>query len=87
MPSHERAAAGAHYSRNSLWDRVLKCQFAEWAFMERLRSGAASGAQGRAHESAANSSILTRPVESLDPFMVEHEFRDRARDICVAHQR
>ena len=29
MPSHERAAAGARYSRNSLWDRVLKCQFAE----------------------------------------------------------
>jgi hypothetical protein len=41
----------------------------------------------RAYESAADSSILTRPVESLDPFMVEHEFWDRARDICVAHQR
>src|SRR5882724_6364159 len=44
-------------------------------------------AQGRAYESAANPSILTRRIESLDPFMVEHEFRDRARDICVAHQR
>ena len=30
---------------------------------------------------------LADPVESLDPFMVEHEFRDRARDICIAHQR
>ncbi|SRR5258705_7178621 len=55
--------------------------------MERLRSGAASWAQGRAYQSAANSWIPTRPIESLDPFMAEHEFRDRARDICVAHQR
>jgi hypothetical protein len=39
------------------------------------------------YESAANSSVLTRPVESLDIFLVEHEFRDRARDICVVHQR
>jgi hypothetical protein len=53
--------------------------------MERLRSGAAI--KRRAYESAANSSILTRPAKLLDPFMVEHEFRDRARDICVAHQR
>ena len=42
---------------------------------------------GCALESAANPSILTGPAKSLDPFMVEHEFRDRARDICVAHQR
>jgi hypothetical protein len=41
----------------------------------------------RAYESAANSSTPTRPLESLDPFMVEHKFRDRARDIYVAHQR
>ena len=55
--------------------------------LECLRSGAASLAQDRAYESAADSSGLTRQVESLDPFMVEHEFRDRSRDISVAHQR
>jgi hypothetical protein len=39
------------------------------------------------NESAANSSILILPFESPDPFMVEDEFRDRARDIFIAHQR
>jgi hypothetical protein len=58
-----------------------------WVVMECLRSGAASSAQDCAYESAAHSSTLTRPLESLDPFMVEHKFRDRARDICVAHER
>ena len=38
-------------------------------------------------ESAGYSSIPASPVESLDPLIVEHEFRDRARDIGVAHQR
>ena len=71
------------------WRKQICARFGDGqfrtAFAEPLQRPARRPQNG--YESAANSSVLTRPVESLDPFMVEHEFRDRARDICVAHQR
>ena len=42
-------------------------------------------AAGQSYESTAKSSILTWPVASLDPLMIEDEFRDRARTAREAY--
>jgi hypothetical protein len=73
--------------RAFLLERGVGVRQGLWFLRAELPRILAAPAEVLSPQSTGSSSVPTRSVKSLDTFMVEHEFRDRARNICVPHQR